>query len=110
MPFLRDLLSITVSLRGLSDASPESNSQPSSFLQHIWVARSPMCMRSCLVSLLLSAEPHVLFLSHVSSPCLYFMYIFSQDGSQPILFLLSEGNLGQPGLPDLAVLQDEILQ
>jgi hypothetical protein len=28
------------------------------FFLHIWVVHSPLCMRSCLVSLLLSTEPH----------------------------------------------------
>jgi hypothetical protein len=43
-------------------------------------------------------------------PCLYFLYIFSQDGSRPILFLLSEGNSGQLGLPYPVVLRADILQ
>jgi hypothetical protein len=63
MSFLRDLLSVTTSLRGLSDASSTSSSRPSSFHLHIQVARSPLCMHSYLVSLLLSVEPLV----HTSS-------------------------------------------
>jgi hypothetical protein len=48
----------------------------------------------CRASLMLSLSSMSLF------PCLYFLYLFP-DGSRPIMFLLSEGNSGQPGLQTL---------
>jgi hypothetical protein len=95
--FIRCFLNIKLMVFLLSSAYPRS------------------CVPLCACALVwclsgLSAEPHTLFPSRVSSPCLYFLYIFSQDGSPPIMFLLSEGNLGQPGLPDPVVLQADILQ
>jgi hypothetical protein len=88
MPFLRDPLSITTTLRGLSDASSASSSW-SSTSGHVFsnfLAGEPR--PSCLVSLLLSAEPHACPPLPLS---LYSLHPFRMV-LPPILFLLSEGN------------------
>jgi hypothetical protein len=58
------------------DAQPTSRSQPSSFLLHVRVVRSPLCMHSCLVSFLISTElmctPLLLCLLLVSIFCISF--------------------------------------